>query len=116
MIPERLKDKTIITSGQAYPLCIILRIILGICIYFRCFSNEIICILSILIICAFTLKFKKVGNTTWKVHLRTIALYSSILTLTIADKKSKYNPAGLLAIVDAMAGLQSKLICSKFLN
>ena len=116
MIPDRLIDKTLYTSGQAYPLCILIRIILGIVIYFRCFSDSAICKTCITIILAFMYKFSKVGNTTWKVHLRTIALYSSILTITAADKKSKYNAAGLLAIVDAVDGLQTKLLCGKFLN
>jgi hypothetical protein len=130
MIPERLEDPfTIIyKSGRKHNLythlgCILLRILLGLLIYFRIrfFKNIFVLIpLFLSIIIFFSYKLIKTNNKTWKVYIRTILIYiislliTSIEHLNTVNVVNAINTSGILIILDALMGLQSRHIQNNF--
>ena len=133
MIPERLEDQFTITyqKGKRHNVythlgCILLRIILGLLIYFKIgiFKNILflLCLL-ITIIIFFSNKLYKTQNKTWKIYIRTILFYS-ISALINSIEHYKYNTfnsqtkniTGLLIIIDSLMGLQSRHIQNNFIN
>jgi hypothetical protein len=128
MIPERLEDPyTIIyQKGERHTIythlgCVLLRIILGLLIYFKVgFFKSILplLIIYIMIIIFFSNKVFKTKNKTWKVYFRTILLYSLGLIINsidyITNNNSNKNISGILIIIDAIMGLQSRHIQNNF--
>lgn len=137
MIPDRLIDRTTSyeKNGKSHTLythlfCIILRVLLGLMVYYKMgmFKNPPY-ILFILIIIIFSNKLFLTQNKTWKVYLRTIIMYSIIIIMNLLDNRmnnfsgnaspsigSNTNVSGLLIIMDAMMGLQSRHIQNNMLN
>lgn len=131
MIPDRLIDKTTIFEklGRKHNLythlgCIILRILLGLLIYYKIsfFKNyNFIMILYISILIVFSHKLFIIQNNTWKVYIRTLLFYSLNIFINTIDKY-KYkiydnqpkNITGLFMILDALMGLQSRHIQNNF--
>jgi hypothetical protein len=120
-IPDRLQDKTTVYYNKTkkfHPLknylgCIILRIILGILIFYNLLNPIFIYILSCLILFIFLNKYIQNENN-WKVYPRTIFVYS---LLPIFTKNTKdHNYGGLLVILDSLMGLQSRHIQNNLLN
>lgn len=120
-IPDRLQDKNTYyykTKNKNHPLinylgCVILRISIGLLIFNKILPNIVIYILSILIIIFFTDKFLN-SPSTWKNYPRTVLVYSILPIFT--KQKTDHNYGGLLIIIDALMGLQSRYIQNNFLN
>lgn len=120
-IPDRLQDKETVyykKNNKHHPLinylgCIILRIILGLLIFNNVLSPIVIYILSVLILIFFTNKFIN-SPITWKNYPRTVLVYGLLPIFT--KQKGDHNYGGLLVIVDALMGLQSRHIHNNFLN
>jgi hypothetical protein len=120
-IPERINDKNTVYYNKYnnyhplknYLFCIILRIILGILIFNNILSSKVIYILSSLILIIFMSKFIYT-KTNWKTYERTILIYGLVPYFTYT--KTDHNYAGLLVILDAIMGLQSRHIQNNFLN
>lgn len=97
--------------------CVLLRIFIGFLIYFKVsiLSNLFFLIpFFLLIIIFFSYKLYITKNKTWKVYLRTILIYSISLIISILDKKNNRNNAGILIMIDALMGLQSRHIQKNF--
>lgn len=131
MIPERLIDFTTVFEKQnkrhtiyTHLGCVLLRIILGLLIYYKVSifkSYNFVSIFYILIIIFFGNKLLITQNKTWKVYLRTILLYTINLIINTLDnnifkiyEKQPRNVSGLFIIFDAILGLQSRHIQNNF--
>lgn len=127
MIPSRLIDKTTLIeklnkshTTYSHLVCVIIRILLGLMIYYKynIFQNNyLIIILSLFIILLFGYKLIITHNKTWKVYLRTILIYIIILIINLIDStksKTMNNISGILIIIDALMGLQSRHIQNNF--
>lgn len=124
MIPERLIDQFTVLAKQGkrhtiktYIGCVLLRILLGLLIYFKVsiFKNYyFIMSLFIAILSIFSSKLFLTKNNTWKVYIRTILIYITNIIINSLDNykykiynKQSKNTSGLLVILDALMGLQS---------
>lgn len=131
MIPERLEDKFTATyqKGQRHNTythlgCVLLRIILGLLIYFKIgfFKNILFLLcLYITILIFFSHKLFITKNKTWKVYIRTILYYTISLLINSLDhykfnifNSQIRNISGLLIIIDSLMGLQSRHIQNNF--
>lgn len=120
-IPNRLQDLETIyykKNNKHHPLlnylgCVILRIIIGLLIFNNLLSPIVIYILSVLILLFFGNKFIN-SSLTWKNYPRTVLVYSLLPIFT--KYKSDHNYGGLLVIMDALMGLQTRHIHNNFLN
>jgi len=112
MIPEIFRDNTTFIKNHSlntYMFCVLLRIILGLGIITNKLPAKFIIILSVLVIIVFSNKFIKLPKV-WKNYLRTVIVYSIVLMLTVLFN-NKYNyVSGILIIVDALMGLQTRHI------
>lgn len=131
VMPERLEDQytSIYKQGKRHTTythlgCVILRIVLGLLIYFKLgiFKNILfLIILFMLVIIVFSYKLYITKNKTWKVYIRTISLYTISLIIDILDNY-KYktfntdsrNISGILIMLDAIMGLQARHIQNNF--
>ena len=133
MIPERLIDLTTVFEkhNKRHTLythlgCILLRIILGLLIYYKVKgfkSYTFVSILCILVITFFGNKVFNTQNKTWKVYIRTILFYSISLIINSTDyhilniyNKQSRNITGIIIIIDALMGLQSRHIQNNFIS
>ena len=131
MIPERLIDMTTIIAKQnrrhteyTHLGCILLRILLGILIYYKIsiFKNyNFLMFFYIMVLIAFSNKLIITKNKSWKVYIRTLIFYSLNIIINTTDKYkyNKYNKqpnnlTGLIVIFDAIMGLQSRHIQNNF--
>lgn len=131
MLPDRLEDINTIVykSGKKHNTythlsCILLRILLGLLIYFKIgvFKNILFLIcLYISVLVFFTHKLLLTKNKTWKVYIRTILIYTLSLIINSLEnyKYNNFNSniiniSGLLIIIDSLMGLQSRHIQSNF--
>lgn len=118
LIPEHLEDKTTILYKKnkkhtiyTYIFCIILRIIIGILIYYKIsiFKYLTFIIPLLLSFVIFTgHKFLLTENNTWKVYLRTLLVSLTAIIISLLNKNENNNIAGILIIVDSLLGLQSR--------
>ena len=112
MIPEVYRDNTTIVknhSKYSHLGCVVLRCIIGILVINKIIPTKILLILSLIITIGFTYKYFKLQNI-WKVFLRTIIVYA-IIAILILKYNDKYTTVyGILIIVDALMGLQSRHI------
>lgn len=123
-IPNELIDKTLVSGKYAsyvYIFCIFLRFILGYLILTKKINNMCIYLLAVFVILNFSIKrneFIKTNTKTWKIYGRTIGAYSLlILTTYFIDiqndlKQKEYNIGGLIIIIDALLGIESRYIAS----
>lgn len=107
-IPNRLIDNTTIYKHHTvytHLFCIVLRCFIGLVSIFQ-FENYKYSLtwLSLLIFIGFGYKFIY-NNHTWKVYLRTSISYIIVYFLLNYNKNEL---AGLLIIVDALLGIQSR--------
>ena len=124
-IPELLVDKNTYLEKNnpawlperhtqfTYLFCIIIRILIGLLILSDKMSPNIIIILCLLIIIMFGSKFlyiKSNKKSLWKNYLRTIISYTTILLIQKNNIKNKNQLSGLIVIVDALMGQQSRFI------
>lgn len=109
MIPEIFKDTTIVKKHTQYThlVCVLIRMTLGSLIILNKIPSTLILLLSLFIIIVFLNKFFKLKNV-WKVYMRTVLTYIFVLLFTYFYKDKYYNLSGLLIIVDALMGLQSR--------
>ena len=124
---DRLTDTTTYTykhnrkySNQIYVFCIILRIILGICIFNNIIPDIAIYILFGLFIAIFSFKyhiFNKRNINTWKNYPRNIMSYVLVILFTILNKDKKVNNiGGLILILDTLIGFESRNIQNNFVK
>jgi hypothetical protein len=121
-LPDRLQDKNTIYYSkynkfhpkQNYLICILLRIFLGLLIFFNILPKIVIFILAIIVIIIFISKLK--NTPTWKVYLRTILSYCLLIMFTALGNPENNNIGGLMVIIDAILGYQSLEIQSRILN
>ena len=131
MIPNRLTDSNTIYAKQGkqhtpytHLACVLLRLILGLLIYFKVgfFQNILfLLILFSLIVIFFSYKLYITNNKTWKVYIRTIIIYSSNIIINSLDNyiyksynTQSRNISGILIILDSLMGLQSRHIQNNF--
>jgi hypothetical protein len=117
-MPTHLEDTTtaLYSKGRkhtvfTYLFCIIIRIILGLLIYYKVsiFKYLIFLIPLFLSFIIFTgYKFNKTQNKTWKVYLRTLLVSVISIIISILNKNENNNISGLLIIIDSLLGLQSR--------
>jgi len=122
-IPERLRDESLSctknNTSLLFIFCIIIRIVLGMLVFYNVIPPIFIYILSAFIIVAFSYKYifnKKI----WKNYLRTIILYTLVIIFTSLNKsrlnKSNFNIGGIIIIFDALMGQQSRFITGNFVS
>lgn len=120
-IPDNLVDKSLVSSIYApyiYIFCIFLRIILGYQILNKKINNGFIYLVSAFVIIHFSNKrnrFIKNNIKTWKLYGRTIGAYSLLIMFTYFNidlKQKDYNIGGLIIIIDALLGIESRYIAS----
>ncbi len=128
---ERLEDQytTIYKQGKRHTPythlgCVILRISLGLVIYFKLgiFKNILfLIILFLIVIIVFSYKLYITKNKTWKVYIRTLLFYSISLIINLLDNykyktfnNDSKNISGILIAIDAIMGLQSRHIQNNF--
>lgn len=116
-IPDIIADKTTLLKKHTWYthlLCVLFRIIIGIALisYDPISSkiNDILIVLSLIVVIFFAYKFQT-NSRTWKVYLRTMVSYSTIAYLLSIQKNKE---AGIIAIVDALLGLQSRHTATLF--
>jgi hypothetical protein len=110
MIPEIFKDNTTIVKEHTqytHLVCVLIRMTLGSLIILNKIPSNFILILSLFVIIVFLNKFFKLQNV-WKVYMRTVLTYTFVLVFTFLYKEKYNNLSGLLIIVDALMGLQSR--------
>lgn len=125
-IPELLIDRSTILETKhpkylpihhtqfTYLFCILVRILIGVLIIQNKIPNNIIIIFSIIVLIIFGSKYHNiVKNKTnlWKNYQRHILTY--ITVLLFQNNKNIYNKntlSGLLIIIDALMGQQSRFI------
>lgn len=120
-IPERLRDESLLctkyNTSLFFVFCIIIRIVLGVLIFYNIIPPIFIYILSAFIIVAFSYKYI-FNKKTWKNYLRTIISYILVIIFTSLNKsslnKSNFNIGGLIIIIDILLGQQSRFITSNF--
>lgn len=89
--------------------CLLLRIFIGLSILQGKISTQSIIILCIVILLFFGSKY--ISKTVyWKNYLKTLLTYSIILFLQYNNIENKNTISGLLIIVDALLGQQSRYI------
>lgn len=102
-------------TGKGHPWytyiwCVILRITIGLVILYvnaDSINNNYLAIYAFIVAFAFFAKFMSV-SPTWKIYLRTVLSY---LIIVASYKQPQFkNIAGSMMIVDALMGLQSRLI------
>lgn len=125
-IPDRLQDNFTYYKKHgkthtiySHLICVFIRFFIGLLIYFKIGStipyyNIFLYILFLFIIIFFSYKLYITKNSTWKVYLRTVLIYSNNIILTKFDSKQPRNNSGLLIILDALMGLQSRHIQNNF--
>jgi hypothetical protein len=120
-IPNELIDKTLVSGKYAsyvYIFCIFLRFVLGYLILNKKINNMFIYLLSAFVILNFSIKrneFIKTNTKTWKIYGRTIGAYSLLILNTYFNndlKQKEYNIGGLIVIIDALLGIESRYIAS----
>ena len=128
---ERLEDRytSIYKQGKRHTpythlFCVILRILLGLIIYFKLgiFKNLLfLIILFLIVIIVFSYKLYITKNKTWKVYIRTLLFYSIALIINLLDNykyktfnNDSKNMSGILIAIDAIMGLQSRHIQNNF--
>jgi hypothetical protein len=122
-IPNRLVDQTTYMrlncnrfhTIYTYLFCLILRCIIGILIYEGFINSTIINILCLSVIILFGNKY--LTSKSWKNYLRIVMIYSIILIINNSpiDDDKKNNINGILIILDAMMGLQSRFIATNII-
>ncbi len=112
MIPEVYRDNTTMVknhSTYSHLGCVILRCVLGVLVINKTIPTKILLILSLIIAIGFAYKYFKLKNV-WKVFSRTVIVYA-IIAILILKYNDKYSTVyGILIIVDALMGLQSRHI------
>ena len=116
-IPTRLKDQQLTSTTKKNPnfyyiICIILRIILGILVYYEYIPNNYIYLFSIFIISVFSFKYIN-KKRNWKNYIRPVINYSLVITFTYLNDYNT-NIGGIFIILDTLLGQQSKFIQSNF--
>jgi hypothetical protein len=122
-IPERLRDDSLSctknNTSLLFILCIIIRIVLGILVFYNIIPSIFIYLLSAFIIVAFSFK-SYYNKKTWKNYLRTIISYILVIIFTILNnygpKKHDFNISGLIIIFDVLLGQQSRFITGNFVS
>ena len=114
------KEKTILTNSfpeghtqMSYLFCILLRIFIGILILSNKLSNKRIIYLCLIVIIIFGSKYLSLKDNKkqiWKNYLRIILNYLTILIIQKNNIENKNTISGLLVIVDALMGQQSRYI------
>lgn len=126
ILPEVLIDKkTLLVSlfnkqhtWYTHLICIIIRLIIGVLIYNQVIKHNYLLFFVLLIFFIFIFKFIQF-IPTWKVYLRTVLVYGLISILIISKKNNTENLNhlfGILIIVDALMGLQSRHIVSNMFD
>ena len=116
-----LSDKTTIYKHHnifTHLFCVLLRITIGLLLIFYKdkFNQNYLLILFSLLSLGFLIKYLNVlvnNINIWKVYIRTSLIYG-IGSYMIY--KNKYEEAGILVIIDALMGLQSRHLSSAITN
>ena len=97
------------TKDKLYYICIFIRIIFGIIIFNGLLDNYVstIIIITLCISFIFLYKFLTVKHI-YKVYFRTSIIYGLISFLYIKNIENKKIISGILIIIDALMGFQSK--------
>lgn len=115
-IPERLQDESLTctknNTSLLFIFCVIIRIVLGMLVFYKVIPSLFIYILSAFIIVVFFIKFKY-NKRTWKNYLKTIISYILVIIFT-ALNKSNLNIGGIIMIFDVLLGQQSRFVTSNF--
>ena len=115
-IPERLQDESLTctknNTSLLFIFCIIIRIVLGMLVFYKVIPPLFIYILSAFIIVAFSYKLL-FNKRTWKNYLKTIISYILVIIFT-ALNKSNLNIGGIIMIFDALMGQHTRFITSNF--
>ena len=115
-IPERLQDESLTctknNTSLLFIFCIIIRIVLGMLVFYKVIPPLFIYILSAFIIVAFSYKLL-FNKRTWKNYLKTIISYILVIIFT-ALNKSNLNIGGIIMIFDVLLGQQSRFVTSNF--
>lgn len=124
-IPELLIDKmTYLEKNKpnylpnhhtqfTYLFCILLRIFIGILILNNNISQWFILLLSSIILISFSSVYYNIvknKRTVWKNYQRNIIIYLTIIITQLSKSPNKNSLSGLLIIVDALMGQQSRYI------
>lgn len=112
MIPEILQDNTTLVKNhtiKTHIFCIFIRITIGLLLITKIINSFYIIYLSIIIILLFGYKYYKMLHV-WKVYIRTVITYFIVLILSIIYGDKYLNVSGMLVVVDALMGLQSRHI------
>jgi hypothetical protein len=116
-IPEHLRDSTTFLTQHSvwtHLFCVLLRCLLAMYLWTAYDSSRdrpFFTVLCITIITIFTFKYFNVRS--WKVFSRVVLVYTTILVvLHVVESERAKTVAGMLVIVDALMGLQSRYIAT----
>lgn len=119
MIPAILIDRSTVVKNHTFwthLFCVGLRILIGSTILMDMWSLNAIRLLALLVFAMFTYKFLYGQKPIWKVYARTALTYFLIAVLVTVNALSAISNlttiTGILIIVDAMMGLQSRKLMS----
>ncbi len=114
---NKLFDKTIKTkdtlAGPAFNACVCLRMFIGVMIVSGHLKKWHIVSLCSLIIFIFGSKYLSVGDSSWKCYNKVIISYLTILCMQFSSDKYVNRSAGLVAMMDALIGLNARCVISK---
>lgn len=117
-IPLELQDNTVRSPLWTYWICMTIRIAMGLIllVWNNHLAHQIITGLLILPFLGLGFKLIKLGLRIWKNYIRHLVLHGIALALLLAaffkHQDWLVKPAGLLLIIDAMMGWQSRFIMS----
>lgn len=115
---NKLYDKTVKTDESnietVFGLCALLRILIGILIVVGAVGKWFIICLCTLVVIGFYMKYKAVGDSTWKFYPKAILTYGSVGLINIFSKDEHVKKSsGMLLISEAILGLNSRSMINK---
>ena len=108
-VPTRIVGKKA-HCDYVHIICVLTRVLLGMFIMLHG-SNKYINVLMVLIVMTFSYLYLNNVHTSWKSQLRTVIAYTSSIVLV---SKQKNDLAGMLVVVDALIGHQSRHTATLF--
>ena len=119
-IPRELQDPLLRASEWVFIPCLVLRVSLGLILLLS--QNHLAhrVILGVLVFTwiALAVKFVKLGLHVWKNYVRFLVLIGiAILLIGLSWRQHQdwlVKPAGLIVILDAMLGWQTRFLTSNF--
>jgi hypothetical protein len=115
---NKLYDQTVKTDESmvegVFALCVLLRILIGILIIVGTVGKAFILSLCAMVVFIFSMKYKTVGDSTWKFYPKAILTYGSVALINIfSNDEQVKKSSGMLLISEAILGFNTRSIINK---